>query len=165
MLHLTVELEQVLQPRSYYVLYLCYVPRPCAPLAEGAYMDYAHSMSRTRRPVRALQHSDSCFSRPIGVRSSLIWTHRIASYRILLCMYKAERKKAAMRKAARARILGKRAAAAAKQARVGAAGGRGGAGRGGKARVFRRAKRDCRVMDARRKKLGAYLFCGKGTPV
>lgn len=72
-----------------------------------------------------------------------------------------------MRKAARARILGKRAAAAAKQARGGAGGGRGGAakGGGGKARVFRRAKRDCRVMDARRKRLGAYLFCGKGTCV
>lgn len=66
-----------------------------------------------------------------------------------------------MRKAARARILGKRAAAAAKQARGGAWGGRGGGGRGGKGRVFRRAKRDCRVMDARRKKLSAYLFCGK----
>lgn len=78
----------------------------------------------------------------------LDWTH------------KAERKKAAMRKAARARILGKRAAAAARQARGGAAAGKGGAGRGGKARVFRRAKRDCLVMDARRKKLGAYLFCG-----
>ena len=65
-----------------------------------------------------------------------------------------------MRKAARARILGKRAAAAAKQARGGGAAGKGGAGRGGKARVFRRAKRDCLVMDARRKQLGAYLFCG-----
>lgn len=77
----------------------------------------------------------------------------------------AERKKAAMRKAARARILGKRAAAAAKHARAGAGGGKGGVTRGGKARVFRRAKRDCRVMDARRKKLGAYLFCGKAACV
>lgn len=72
----------------------------------------------------------------------------------------AERKKAAMRKAARARILGKRAAAAAKQVRGGGQGD--GGGGGGGRRVFRRARRDCLVTDARRKKLGAYLFCGKG---
>ncbi|CAM9600340.1 unnamed protein product, partial [Ectocarpus sp. 13 AM-2016] len=68
----------------------------------------------------------------------------------------AERKKAAMRKAARARILGKRAAAAAKQVRGGGKGD-GGGGRGGR-RVFRRARRDCLVTDARRKRLGAFLF-------
>ncbi|CBJ30834.1 conserved unknown protein [Ectocarpus siliculosus] len=69
----------------------------------------------------------------------------------------AERKKAAMRKAARARILGKRAAAAAQQVRGGGKGD--GGGGGGGRRVFRRARRDCLVMDARRKRLGAYLFC------
>lgn len=73
--------------------------------------------------------------------------------------HKAERKKAIMRKEARARILGKRAAAAMQASRAG--GGRGGAARGAKARVFRRAKRDCRVTDARRQKLAAYIFCGK----
>ena len=97
---------------------------------------------------------DASASRTIGVCTPIVfdmWTH------------KAERKKAAMRKAARARILGKRAAAAAaaKKARGGAAGGKGGPGRGRKPRVFRRAKRDCRVMDARRKKLGTFLFCGE----
>lgn len=65
-----------------------------------------------------------------------------------------------MRKEARARILGKRAAAAMQASRAAGAG-RGGAARGAKARVFRRAKHDCRVTDARRKKLGAYLFRGK----
>ncbi|CAM9400740.1 unnamed protein product [Ectocarpus sp. 6 AP-2014] len=69
----------------------------------------------------------------------------------------AERKKAAMRKAARARILGKRAAAAAKQVRGGGKGD--GGGGGGGRRVFRRARRDCLVMDARRERLGANLFC------
>jgi len=65
-----------------------------------------------------------------------------------------------MRKEARARILGKRAAAAAMQASR-AGGGRGAAARGAKARVFRRAKRDCLVTDARRQMLGAYIFCGE----
>ncbi|CAM9369283.1 unnamed protein product, partial [Scytosiphon promiscuus] len=68
----------------------------------------------------------------------------------------AERKRAIMRKEARARILRKRATAAFKQALGGRAGG---SGRGGSARVFRRGRRDCLVTDARRKRLGAYLFC------
>ncbi len=69
-----------------------------------------------------------------------------------------------MRKEARARILRKRAAAAAAASAGRAGGGRGGAARGAKARVFRRAKRDCRVTDARRQKLGAYIFCGEAPP-
>lgn len=68
----------------------------------------------------------------------------------------AERKKEAMRREARARILGKRAAVRAKRAG-------GGRAAGSKPRVIRRAKRDCRVTDARRHRLGAYLFHGRCT--
>lgn len=61
-----------------------------------------------------------------------------------------------MRNAARARILRKRAAAAPakwNQTIVGR-----------KVRVIRKAKRDCRVTDAKRKSMGAYLFLGEGVP-
>lgn len=63
----------------------------------------------------------------------------------------AEKKAAAMRREARARILRKRAESSAKKD-VGKA-----------ARVIARVKRDCRVTDPRRQKLGSRLFQGERT--
>lgn len=56
-----------------------------------------------------------------------------------------------MRREARARILRKRAESSAKK------------DKGKEARVIARAKRDCRVTDPRRQKLGSRLFHGERT--